>query len=130
MKTTSRSILKILAAVVIGGSLLLAGIAIGRTGWGITGTILGGRYELGMMRDGFGFGLGGILTIIPTILWWLLIVGAIVWLVSSLVSRTTKSTAANATTAAESALDILKKRYARGEISKEQYDDMRRDLGV
>jgi putative membrane protein len=26
------------------------------------------------------------------------------------------------------ALDILKERYARGEISKEQYDEMRRDL--
>lgn len=29
---------------------------------------------------------------------------------------------------AESALDILKKRYARGEIKKEEYEAMRRDL--
>ena len=27
-------------------------------------------------------------------------------------------------------LDILKVRYARGEISKEQFDEMRRDLGT
>jgi putative membrane protein len=26
-------------------------------------------------------------------------------------------------------LEILKRRYARGEISKEQYEEMRRDLG-
>ena len=29
----------------------------------------------------------------------------------------------------ESALDILQKRYARGEITKEQYEEMKRDLG-
>jgi len=29
---------------------------------------------------------------------------------------------------AESALDILKKRYARGEIGKTEYEEMRRDL--
>lgn len=28
----------------------------------------------------------------------------------------------------EDALEILKKRYARGEISKKEYDEMRRDL--
>jgi putative membrane protein len=30
--------------------------------------------------------------------------------------------------ASDDALDILKERYARGEITKEQYDRMRRDL--
>ena len=30
----------------------------------------------------------------------------------------------------QSALDILKARYARGEISREEYQDMRRDLGA
>ncbi len=30
----------------------------------------------------------------------------------------------------ELALDILKKRYARGEITKEQFDEMRRDLNT
>jgi putative membrane protein len=30
----------------------------------------------------------------------------------------------------ESATEILRKRYARGEIDKEQFDQMRRDLGA
>ncbi len=29
----------------------------------------------------------------------------------------------------ESALEILQKRYARGEITREQYEEMKRDLG-
>ncbi len=29
----------------------------------------------------------------------------------------------------ETPLDILKARYARGELTKEQFDEMRRDLG-
>ncbi len=119
MKTTSRSILKVVAAV-----------AIGRAGWGITGTIWGGRYPFGMMRNVFEFGPGGILAIVPTILLWALIIGAIAWLVSRLVSRTTKNMPSSTTTVSESALDILKNRYARGEITKDQYEDMRRDLGV
>ncbi len=32
--------------------------------------------------------------------------------------------------AGQTPLDILNLRYARGEINKEQYDQMRRDLGV
>jgi putative membrane protein len=128
MKTTARSILKIVIAVAIGVGLLIAGIALGRSGWGTLGYVPGGRYPFGMMRDIFGFGSGGILTIILMILFWALIIGSIVWLVSRLVSRTTTNSPSHTATPSESALDILKTRYARGEISKEQYEEMRRDL--
>jgi putative membrane protein len=58
------------------------------------------------------------------ILLWIVIIGLGVWLVSGLVSRT------NSQPPTESALDVLKKRYARGEITKEQFDEMRRDLNT
>ena len=42
MKTTSRSILKIVVAVAIGVGLLIAGIALGRSGWGMLGYVADG----------------------------------------------------------------------------------------
>jgi putative membrane protein len=53
---------------------------------------------------------------------WIVIIGLGVWLISGLVSRT------NNQPPTESAQDILKKRYARGEITKEQFDEMRHAL--
>ncbi|MBI5566104.1 MAG: SHOCT domain-containing protein [Chloroflexi bacterium] len=82
-----------------------------------------GNFGFGRMN---GFGFGGIFTI----LFWIVIIGLGVWLISNLVSRTNNQSPSSSGTAPESALDILKKRYARGEITKEQYDEMRRDLQV
>jgi putative membrane protein len=65
------------------------------------------------------------------ILFWALVIGLIVWLVSSLAAgRMTSRLSSGTVTPAEAPLDILKKRYARGEITKPEYDEMRRDLGV
>ncbi len=50
--------------------------------------------------------------------------GAIIWLVISLVNAGTKKPEETP----ESALTILKKRYARGEITKEQYLEMEKEL--
>ena len=51
------------------------------------------------------------------LLFWVLILGGGVWL-------------AQTPAQGESPLDILKKRYSRGEITKEQFQDMKRDLGL
>lgn len=70
---------------------------------------------------GMGWGFGGFFML----LWWVLIIVGIVvlvrWLVGS--SRDSHGGAPDKT-----ALDILKERYARGEINRETYEQMRRDL--
>jgi putative membrane protein len=75
-----------------------------------------------MMGDwggwGWGMGFGGIFMI----LFWVLIVLGIVALVKWL------SSAGGSGRSGKSALEILKERYAKGEINREQYEQMRRDL--
>ena len=112
----------IIIAVLIGFGLLVGGFLMSRSGWfGYGPGMMDGNFGFGMMN---GFGFGGIFTI----LFWIVIIGLGVWLVSSLVSRTNSQPPSNNPALPESALDILKKRYARGEITKEQYDTMRRDV--
>jgi putative membrane protein len=57
---------------------------------------------------------------------WLLIVAIIVLVVYLLVRGSWSG--GPGPTPHETALDILKKRYARGEITKEQFDEMKKDL--
>lgn len=78
-----------------------------------------GGYE---MFGGYGGGFGWLFMI----LWLLLIVGAIVAFVRWLSSPS--QTAAHSTPE-KSALDILKERYARGEIEMEEFQQKKSDLG-
>jgi putative membrane protein len=55
-------------------------------------------------------------------LWWLIILSAIVIGIKWLSQQQARPSNA------ESALDILKQRYARGEISRDQFDQMKRDV--
>jgi putative membrane protein len=73
-----------------------------------------------MMGDwgGWGMGFGWIFMI----LFWALVILGVVALAKWLFF------ADGAGGAGKSALDILKARYARGEINREQYEQMRRDL--
>ncbi len=125
MKTSTR-IVGIVAGVVIGAALFAGGFLLGRASLGIFGYGFngsrGGNFGFGMM-NGLGFGYGGIIPLILMILFWVVVIGAGVWLISSFVSRSNSQTSSNLPPA-ESALDILKKRYARGEITKEQFDEM------
>ncbi len=77
------------------------------------------------MMGGFGFGgmlFGGLMMLA---FWVLVIVGGI-WLVITL----TRSGQAVASSSSVKPLDTLKERYAKGEITKEQYEEMRRGLGA
>jgi putative membrane protein len=64
---------------------------------------------------GWGWGLG-------MILFWLLIVVAIVFLARWIASQRPEPPRA------DSALEILKRRYAKGEIGKEDFERMKKDL--
>ncbi len=84
--------------------LLLSGL-----GWGTYGMMGSGW---GMMGFGFMF--------LPMLLFW----GAVIWLVVTLVNSASKSGQEES----GSPLEILKKRFARGEITKRQYEEMKKEL--
>jgi putative membrane protein len=78
-------------------------------------------------RDGFACVAGDPLIIFVVAAWGLLI-GGIVYLVRYLVLRTVRSSSQTSASDRETPLDILKQRYARGEITAEQYQQMKRTL--
>lgn len=114
-------IVVIVAAVLF---LLLAGVGGAWLGgccrYGYYGGMMGGPAMMG----GWGFGLMGGLGML---LFWGLVIAGIVLLVRSL-SRTSGQSGAGPSGKAEGPLDILKRRYAAGEITKEQFEQMKRDL--
>lgn len=59
-------------------------------------------------------------------IFWLLFLGVIIWAVIRFTNsgQTRNQTGTNH----DSPMDILKKRYARGEINKEQFEEMKKDL--
>ena len=77
-----------------------------------------------IMMTGYGMGFG-VVGYIFMALFWLLIIGGGIWLLSNLFPKNNNQTTQPGR---ETALDILKQRYARGEINKEAYESMRYDL--
>lgn len=67
---------------------------------------------------------GGMWMFFHSFLWILVVIG-IVLLIVWIVKQTGKGEHSNVE---ESALDILKKRYARGEVSKEEYEMKKKDI--
>lgn len=82
--------------------------------------------------NGVGFGYGG--SLFFTAIFWVLVVGLGVWFITWLVSRNRNKALTNAGSisapASDTAVEILKQRYARGEISKAEYETMRNDLST
>lgn len=70
--------------------------------------------------EGFGMGIGGWFMII----FWVGVIVAVVWLVSTMMRGGTGVSGLDA----PSALEILKRRYAQGEISKDEYEKKKKDL--
>ncbi len=82
-------------------------------------------YGPGMM-GGWGWGGGWGFGMIGMLLWWVLIILGIVllakWIFGGPSGRGERESR-------DRALDILKERYARGEIGKDEYEQKKRDLG-
>jgi len=73
----------------------------------------------GMYGYGMGWGLFGFILMIA---FWALVILGIVYLVKALAGRGTASLKE------ETAIDILKKRYAKGEIDAEEFSKRKKDL--
>jgi len=71
-----------------------------------------------MMGMGFGFGL------VFMILFWLLIIGLAIWLLSKLFPRIGDPSITFRNEGSEMLLEILKRRYVQGEISGPEYEEM------
>ncbi len=68
---------------------------------------------------GFGMGFGW--------LFWIVILAVIIWAVIRLVNAN-QNREVYPGSKGEDALEVLKKRYAKGEISREEFERMKRDL--
>lgn len=77
----------------------------------------------GMMGGGYGIGWFGPIIMIA---FWIAVIVGIVFLIRWLV-LSTRATGHKAASE-DSALEILKRRYARGEIGKEEFEEKKRDL--
>ncbi len=72
------------------------------------------------MMTGFGMGF------VFMALFWIVIIGGGIWLLGNLFPKNNGLQSRPSDN--ESALDILKQRYARGELTKEEYESIRCDL--
>ena len=118
-------VLIVVLAVLLLGSAGMMGLG----GFGLMGPgMMGGYGGFGGMMGGYGaqgFGfnpLGAILSLVS----WALIIGGGVLLVVWL-ARNAGRTSSGASSG-DAALEILKTRYAHGEITKEQFDAIKKDL--
>ncbi len=75
----------------------------------------------GMVPFGFAFGLLGLIFMI---IWWLVIIMAIVFLARWII----RQSATFYKREEKSPIDILKERYAKGEITKEEFERIKKDL--
>ncbi len=108
-------------ALIIGGVVLAILVIVPSiigafSGWGGYGGMMGP----GMMG---GFGAMGWMPII-----WIVVPALIIWAVVAAVRGTSSSGSSDSASRSDSALEILKRRYARGEINKEEFEAKKKDL--
>ncbi len=111
-------------ALIIGGIVLAILVVLPPVlgsifGWGGTG------WGWGMMGPGMmGFGWGWWMPIVMIVFW-----GLVIWGIVALVRGAGGCRVPSQRDSTESALEILKKRYARGEINRDEFEARKKDLG-
>jgi putative membrane protein len=107
----------VLLAILIAFPLIWGGYSRWTGGWGMMGP------GWGMMGPGMMGGFGWVWLPLLMIVFW----GLIIWGILAAV-RSSRNDAGCKTSANESALDVLKLRYARGEIKKKEFEEKKREL--
>jgi putative membrane protein len=109
-------------ALIIGGTVVAVLIVVSLLWGGLSG---GQRGSWGMMGPGMmgGFGWGWFMPI-GMILFW----GLVIWGIVALVRSAATPGSTGASRQLDTALEVLKRRYAQGEISKEEFEEKRKDL--
>lgn len=74
-----------------------------------------------MMGFGFGMGLWGLLAMV---IFWAVLIAVAIWLVRLLFPTVNQSDYEHEMKSSRSAEEILKRRYVRGELTEEQYQQM------
>ena len=109
--------------LIVGGIILVALIVLPLvfglvSGWqGGTGYGMMGPWMMG------GFGGGWFMPIIMIVFW-----GLVIWGIVALARGVASPSNSGSPNQADSALEILKRRYARGEITKQEYEERKKDL--
>ncbi len=108
-------------ALIIGGVVVAVLVVLSILPW-----LFWGGQGYGMMGPWM---MGGFGTMFLMPVLWIAIIGLIVWAVVVAVRRSGGTESGGSTGRTEdSALEILKQRYARGEIDKEEYEARKKDL--
>jgi putative membrane protein len=75
------------------------------------------------MMDGYGYGMMGYGGMFFGLLFWIVIIVLAYFLIKSLIEKNKPNSVEG-----KSALDIAKERYAKGEITKEELDEIKKNL--
>jgi putative membrane protein len=108
-------------ALIIGGIILGVIIILPLIFGAVSGWPYGGW---GMMWPGMMAGFDWMWLILVL---WIVFLGLIIWAIVASVRSSNESKGSDSSKA-DSALEVLKKRYARGEINKEEYEEKRKGL--